>query len=480
MIMSNAQSKPILKKRKNTDLLLNKSQYLNQSIEDFVRTLNNNLGANELIELLKKLEQIDPEKLKLVLDQSVLNRQRTKESFLFDSYCLAIYEKYLEYEKALQIAEELLAVNWEADKIRAIFRICRKLDNYEKADFIIKKYPQIFQENKFPILYELVYYYEHSNDFDQVKNILDRIEKQFADSIPIQKTLKNFYLRFEMFENASKVEQKIDNLSTKPRNPKNLQKYSVELEESQIFNPEWYQDLDHKLKLAAISDLTHGISHELGQPITNIRYTLQFYRKMFETNLSKKAVFKVFDSILEETQRMGELIKRLAPITSTKSMIENFDIVENIKQRVNAHNLRLKEANINVNIKPSNNTVFLEFDRIKFEQIINNLLLNSIDGILEAIQNKILKEQPQINIEIKENCGIISITFADNGCGITLKDRGKVFDPFFTTKPPGKGQGLGLFIIWNLLKIYNGTISLDHQYEKGTRFSITIPQKFSK
>jgi C4-dicarboxylate-specific signal transduction histidine kinase len=56
-----------------------------------------------------------------------------------------------------------------------------------------------------------------------------------------------------------------------------------------------------------------------------------------------------------------------------------------------------------------------------------------------------------------------------------LPNRHKIFDPFFSTKAAGQGEGLGLFIVWNLLKMLGGKISVDTQYKDGAKFLISLP-----
>ncbi len=231
--------------------------------------------------------------------------------------------------------------------------------------------------------------------------------------------------------------------------------------------------LEHQRKLAAIGELANGIAHEFGQPITNIRYTVQFYRKLFEkTIISKEEVFKILDSILEETERMGRLIKRLSPITSGKSVIETFDLIDLIQKRVKAENIRLNESKIDVNISPLTPTYVIG-DPVKYDQIISNLLLNAIDAIQERHNLQI--NRIDIQFEDKEN--EIKMIFTDTGIGINLKDKNKIFSPFFTTKQPGKGEGLGLFIVWNLLKMYGAKIEIDNNYNDGARFLVSIPKQ---
>jgi len=224
--------------------------------------------------------------------------------------------------------------------------------------------------------------------------------------------------------------------------------------------------------LAAISDLATGISHELGQPITNIRYTIQFYKKLFDKNLTKDGVFNVFNSVLEETDRMGALVNRLAPLTSSKSVIEQVDVIDRVRKRVNAENPRLVESRISVSVSPQK-PIFIQSDPIKVDQLISNLLLNSID----AIRERKSPGKNQIDIRVEDKAKEIHLYFSDNGIGIPIANRNKIFDPFFSTKPPGKGEGLGLFIVWNLLKMQGGRISVDPEYKRGARFVITIPKR---
>ncbi|MBF0607659.1 MAG: HAMP domain-containing sensor histidine kinase [Candidatus Magnetobacterium sp. LHC-1] len=233
-----------------------------------------------------------------------------------------------------------------------------------------------------------------------------------------------------------------------------------------------------QIRLDAISALTTGVAHEFGQPITNIRFTVQFYRRKFEKEsedgkIDREEVFKVFDSILEETQRLGALNKRLSPLTSSKSVTETFDVVERIKKRLEAEDLRIKNSNITVAIF-SEGVVSLNADPVIFDQLINNLLVNAID----AINEKKAQGAGKIDIRVKGdyNKDYIRLEFEDNGVGIPVKDIEKVFHPFFTTKPAGNGEGLGLFIAHNILKMYGGTISIDKTFNNGTRFIIIIPK----
>jgi len=110
-------------------------------------------------------------------------------------------------------------------------------------------------------------------------------------------------------------------------------------------------------------------------------------------------------------------------------------------------------------------------DPVKFDQLISNLLLNAIDAINERVDSK----EKEIGIHVTKHENEILISFSDTGIGIPAANKHKIFDPFFSTKAPGHGEGLGLFIVWNLLKMLGGRVSVDTHYRNGARFLISVP-----
>ena len=110
-------------------------------------------------------------------------------------------------------------------------------------------------------------------------------------------------------------------------------------------------------------------------------------------------------------------------------------------------------------------------DQVQFSQVFYNLVLNSMQAI---------KNQGKIYVQISESTDNIKIIFTDNGPGIPKENHKKIFEPFFSTKDPtagNGGEGLGLFIVWNILRMHQGTIRLNEHYQKGAQFIIQIPVK---
>lgn len=440
----------------------------NSDMAPLIESLQDDKSFHKCVTTIKELDESNPIKLEIIIDKHVLNRPRNIKTFKIDAYCVSFYEKLEKHDNAIKIAEELLSVKLDAIVLRSLFRNCRQQGDFDKIETILTKYPEILKSNNFNLLYELVYYFEARDRFDDVKLVLLRIEKSGIESSPILKTVKNFYLRFGLTEEAKRVSANIakkedSRFADEVSETEEVLASTVELLHSQ---------LEHQKQLAAISDLTTGISHELGQPITNIRFTIQLHQRLLKEPISKEHVNKVFNSILEETKRMGGLIRRLSPLTSSKSHAETFDLIERIKIRVKAEDARFSRMRKpKINIIPHDKPIFLFGDPVKFDQLITNLLLNAIDGIKEKNPRQTI-----IKIIVCETKTDIHIKFSDNGIGIPFKYRVKIFDPFFSTKAPGKGEGLGLFIIWNIIKYMGGTISLDSNYTRGAQFLLKIPK----
>ncbi|MCF5710174.1 GHKL domain-containing protein [Pseudomonas syringae] len=445
---------------------------VNPEIVELTRLASDDSNFNEFVRKEKELEAGSPDQFVYMLDFIILNRARSSSTWRIDLYCVSLYEKSNSLDKALKVVDELLSLRIDFVAVRSLLRICRQQNDYTYADILFEREPGLLRTKDFNVMYELVYYFEYQEDFHSALGVLQMIAKRFATNLPVLRTVRNFYIRLGMIEEAGSLAQTIAVLYSRKHDAN--QKYITEVTESETAVAsklqELYSQLEHQKQLAAISDLTTGISHELGQPLTNIRYTIQFYRRKLEKNLSLDVVTTVFSSILEETERMGGLVRRLSPLTSSKAVKEPFDIMSRIQKRVDGERPRLIESGIRVSIKPIK-PILLTGDPVKFDQLVSNLLLNAIDAINERGQ----KSKKEIAVSVALNSQEILLSFSDTGVGIPAANRHKIFDPFFSTKAAGQGEGLGLFIVWNLLKMLGGKISVDTQYKDGAKFLISLP-----
>ena len=111
----------------------------------------------------------------------------------------------------------------------------------------------------------------------------------------------------------------------------------------------------------------------------------------------------------------------------------------------------------------------IDVDHQRFQQVLINLLQNAAGVIGNGGHITIAAR--------REGSNATRISVADNGPGISAEDLPRIFDPFFSTKPVGKGTGLGLFIVHEIVGQHGGTVTVDSQPGQGARFSVQIPDR---
>ena len=407
----------------------------------------------------------------LKIEHKVSNRR-------IDKSVASSMEKKGRYKEALELIVDELEYDLDKVTVRTLFRICRKLDDYSEAEKYIEEHPDIKNQGEFNILYELVFYYSKIGNIDDRNNALRKIEICGRNSIPIMRTLYNFYLQFGMLDKAMEIKSIISEKQKKrKRDYNNRNQQENDAAEALLMTiRELFTELEHSRKLISMSELLKGFSHELGQPITNIRYGIQLFQMKIEKGINtNEELTNLLNDILSQTYRIKKLLARFSPITSEKNPEIKFSVTKEIKGIFGEFSSRFSKENIEWKVE-SDLDFYLFGDNIKFDQIFYNLIGNSIYAINEK------GEKGFILVRISENETEYVITFEDNGIGIEPEYIGKVFEPFFTTKDcsndeNGGGEGLGLYIIWNIVRMFDGNIKVDKEYKNGTKFIIDILKK---
>ena len=128
-----------------------------------------------------------------------------------------------------------------------------------------------------------------------------------------------------------------------------------------------------------------------------------------------------------------------------------------------AHPLKLEQIDLETTFKAD---LLIEVNPVQIEQVILNLLRNAMDAVAQHTQPKIMISSQQI-----ENKAVFEIE--DNGKGMSNADIAQLFHPFFTTKV--QGMGMGLAITKTILDDHQGTIQVQSQLQKGTKFTVSLP-----
>lgn len=414
-----------------------------------------------------------------------LNATKDSQSKKIDTFLIQRLEKLGKHDLALSMIQKTKRPYREKLIVVAMLRICRKKSDYSFAEKELQIDEKFIESSDFNIQYELVYYFRTTNDSERLEKTLRRMRDNSAtSSIPIARTLYNFYLSLNRFEDAQSIYEHIRQLeqnqvSEREQYKKRRTKGFVSRSEEQVESEQavWQRlkdlvsDQEHNRQMIALRDLLKGFSHELGQPITNIRYAIQLHRRKMQRKLdAPDDLESLLSDILIQTDRLGTLLARFSPVVSPKNESEVFSIRACASQVFSDLETRLNGQNITFGIDGPFELTLLG-DQVQFSQVFYNLVLNSMQAIEKA---------GHIGIKITASAqNTISIEFTDNGPGIPKENHQKIFEPFFSTKDPTSGnggEGLGLYIVWNILKMFNGTIQIDESFYHGTKFIIQIQQ----
>ncbi len=425
--------------------------------EDKLHIYGNDSNFDQIVSYTRELEKsyrIYILFFKLLSSEHSVNNKR------IDKFIVSSMEKKELYDCALNLICRVLEYDNDNMAIRTMFRLCRRQKDYSKAQEYIDKNPQIKEWTDSNIQYELIYYFAETGKKEELNKSLNIIEKSGYDSIPILRTLYNFYLQFDMFEQAERISSRLAVLQ-------GTDDYDREKERNEL-----KEELNHSREMLPMSEMLSGFSHELKQPITNIRYSVQSYQMKLKKNpVSTDEINALFDDILSQAMRIKSLLSRFSPLVAERENAARFSVYESITGVFDEFDLQLSEENIQVYM--NNKADFnLNGDSIKFDQIFYNLIGNSIYAIKEK------GNEGNIWVTIEENAAYHIITFADDGIGINPQYYDKLFEPFFTTKEPKAeedgGEGLGLYIVRNIIHMFNGDVRIDKTYHNGARFIFEI------
>ncbi|EAC8165943.1 PAS domain-containing protein [Listeria monocytogenes] len=224
------------------------------------------------------------------------------------------------------------------------------------------------------------------------------------------------------------------------------------------------------------SEFVTNVSHELKTPVTALK---GFAETLLDGAMYDEMLLKKFLTIIkEESDRLHRLIMDILALSRIEQnpVPENVELVEVdevIEQSARTIFEMATEKNIQVTIpEKTSESVMIETDRDKLQQIIINLLSNAInytpvDGKVEV---KLIEQEAEVIIEV-----------TDNGIGIPAKDIDRVFERFYRVDKARSrhsgGTGLGLSIVKHLVENCGGRIEVESQEEVGSTFRVTLPKK---
>lgn len=237
-------------------------------------------------------------------------------------------------------------------------------------------------------------------------------------------------------------------------------------------------------KLSALGRMSAGIIHEINNPLNYVQAAHHMLGVHGRELKGETAEF--FEDALKDAQegvkRTEQIISDLRSFTMTGPQplgsVGIFDVIE-AAHRFFGDQLK-KLGGVEIEVDPS---LLVRGDRGQLVQVFSNLFQNSIDAIEEKKSGD-SQYRGRITIHAHTTLGMdrekqIIVTFRDDGCGISPENRGKIFDPFFTSKDVGKGMGLGLSIVYQIIERHQIEVAVDSEEGQFTEFQLSFPTVLS-
>ncbi len=214
-------------------------------------------------------------------------------------------------------------------------------------------------------------------------------------------------------------------------------------------------------RLKAMGEMAAELSHEIRNPLGSI----ELYASMLEEDLKKENYNTEYITFIrDEIKKLNSLVTNILLFTREIKPKKREINIENFIKNIDNFTKPMLKAN-NIKIKYDFNVKTVYFDPDLFERVFFNLILNSIN----ALEGKL---DPIIKISCSKKNNNVLIKFKDNGIGIKDDLKDKIFNPFFTTK--AKGSGLGLSVIYRIVKAHNGNIQINSKEGEYTEFIIEL------
>jgi signal transduction histidine kinase len=236
-----------------------------------------------------------------------------------------------------------------------------------------------------------------------------------------------------------------------------LRQMATHLAETQERERALAAKLVHEQRLGALGRVAAGVAHEVRNPLTGIKLTLDNMarRHLDERSANDVAICR------EEIARIDRVVSSLL-LVARKGALEatKFDAAELVDERM-AIAAGLAAARDVQLVRDG--SVSITANRDALSRVIDNLLRNGMEAS---------PEKAEVRVELRHSGGDARIRFIDRGAGVPDGRLGELFEPFFTLKP--EGTGLGLFLSRSLLEAHGGTLTYDRE-DGATCFSATLP-----
>ena len=233
--------------------------------------------------------------------------------------------------------------------------------------------------------------------------------------------------------------------------------------------------LEQALRLELIGQLAGGVAHDFN----NLTNAIIGYSEMLLEDLPADSPLRAdVSAILGAGERAGALTRQLLLFSRKQvelpTRVSPNDVLKNLASMLR----RLIGEYVTLDLSLADDAGEILMDASQLEQLVMNLVLNARDampdgGHIELRTETVCSAQAAGPLPAGD---MLRIVVSDEGTGMSEDVQRRIFEPFFTTKAAGKGTGLGLSVVYGVVHQHEGTITVDSQPARGTRFEVCFPR----
>jgi two-component system, cell cycle sensor histidine kinase and response regulator CckA len=237
------------------------------------------------------------------------------------------------------------------------------------------------------------------------------------------------------------------------------------------------EQLVQSQKMEAIGKLSGGIAHDFNNLLTVIKGYSSLILDRAEPSEFRTEVQRILDA----SDKAASLIHQLLAFSRRQVMQPKVFDLNGLLLNLEKMLRRLIGEHIEIVTETGLDIGFIKADPTQIEQLIMNLVVNAKDAMPKG--GKLTLQTAVVNLvgsQVLEEVGSVNgryvlLTVSDTGFGIDAETKAHIFEPFFTTKARGHGTGLGLSMVYGIVKQSGGHLSVDSEPGRGTSFKIFLP-----
>jgi PAS domain S-box-containing protein len=221
-------------------------------------------------------------------------------------------------------------------------------------------------------------------------------------------------------------------------------------------------------RLATLGELAAGVVHELNNPLTSITVYAEYLVRKLDAQGIEPADLEKLRRIGASAQRILRFSRDLVQYARPSGRdLEPIDLSSVVRQSVSICEHLVERGGVDLGVEVDPELPVVRAVRGQLEQVLINLITNAVHAV-ENGGRVVVRAQA-------DGPATVALEVVDSGPGIADEDREKIFEPFFTTKSDGKGTGLGLPIVRNIVEQHHGEIRVGRSDLGGAAFRVILP-----